>query len=115
MLVLALGVVLVFLSGFVLTRRGSPYNTVVVTVHKLVTLGCVVLLTLAFTTGKATVPAAWPVWALAGLTAASVVALFASGALLSGSRSPAPALRRIHRVVAYLALGAGLALILLTT
>jgi hypothetical protein len=115
MLVLALSVVLVFLSGFVLTRRGSPYNTVVVTVHKLVALGSVVLLTLAFTTGQVTAPEAWYVWALAGLTGATVLSLFASGALLSGSRSPSPPLRRIHRVVPYLALAAGLALMLLTT
>jgi hypothetical protein len=114
MLVLALGVVVVFLSGFALSRRGTPYNIVLVTAHKLTALSSVVLLTLALTSPLKSEPVAWPVWTLAGITTASVVALFASGALLSSSRPRGPAWRQIHRIAPYLALGTGLALVLLT-
>lgn len=115
MLVLALVAVLVFASGFALSHRGAPYSTLLVTGHKLGALGSVVLLTLAFTTSLATAVTAWPVWTLSGVTAVLVVALFASGALLSGSRSPAPAWGRIHRIAPFLLAASGLALILLTT
>jgi hypothetical protein len=115
MLIMALGVILLFVSGLMLSRRGTPYNTVVVTAHKVLALGSVVLLALAFATSLASAPPEWPGWALSAVTAASVVALFASGALLSRSRPPAPNWRRIHRVAPYILLSAGLALVLLTS
>lgn len=114
MLILAVIVVLLFLSGYALSRRGTPYNTLLVTVHKLGALGSVVLLAVALITGLATTTTEWPVWALAAVTAASVVSVLASGAVLSASRSPAPVWGRIHRVAPYIVVAAGLATILLT-
>lgn len=114
MLVLALVAIVVFISGAALSRRGAPYNILLVTVHKLLALGSVVLLALAFVTGLAAAPAVWPAWTLAVVTTLTAMMLFASGAMLSGGRSQNPVWGQMHRIGPYLVVAAGLGLELLT-
>ncbi|MHB1319149.1 MAG: hypothetical protein ACYCYF_11070 [Anaerolineae bacterium] len=113
MLTLALGVVVIFVTGFALARRGAPYSTLLVTAHKLVALGSIVLLALAVGRGLG-LPADWPFWAFAAVSAIAVVVLFASGALLSAGRVANSVWGRVHRIAPYIFVGAGLALILYT-
>lgn len=86
-------------SGVLLTRAGRPYGSLIFNVHKLVALGAVVLTFLAVrnllrqgTLGTVTV-------LLGGVAIISVVALFATGGLLSAREDPARILFTIHRLM----------------
>jgi hypothetical protein len=91
-------------SGFFLTRMGRPYSTVLLTVHKLVSLA--VVGHLGWTVIKAnqvTQLAALPVW-LAGLTVLLFLALIATGGILSASATPPVWVRYGHHLLPYLVL-----------
>lgn len=106
---LAVAVVVVFGTGFRLSRRGRPYATGWLTVHKLVDLAAVVVLgVIAFTAdGEVSLPP--PAWLAAGLTAALLIALFASGGVLSATQKAPTWVLWVHRVAPWLALVAGAA------
>ena len=100
---LAAGVV-VFASGFVLHRAGSPYGSALLNLHKLVDLAAVVALAVMAYRANSASPLPPSVWAVVGVTGALVVALFATGAIASAAKSPARWVLRVHQLAPWLAL-----------
>jgi len=93
----------IFLSGFRLSRSGKPYNGALFNIHKLIALAAAVLFALVLIrTDRAGGLGAGALAAgvVAGLL---LIALFVTGGLLSVEK-PAPAIvKRLHHVMPYLA------------
>jgi hypothetical protein len=100
-------------SGLWLSRAGKPLNAAVFTVHKLIALAAVVVT--ALQTYKAlTIPEAEPIIiALIVVIGLCVVALFATGALMSADKPGYRSLLTIHRIAPLLAIVAGVGVIYL--
>jgi hypothetical protein len=95
---------LIFASGFWLSRAGKPYGVALFTVHKLIALAAVVLL--GWTAWQAHQAAPLAPAQLAALAAALVCALvmFVSGGLLSIEKTMPPFVLLLHKVFPYLTL-----------
>jgi hypothetical protein len=102
-------------SGVWLSRSGKPLNTALFTVHKLIALAAVVAaVTQTYTALKvADIPAI--LIALIILLGLCVVALFATGALMSMNKPAYTVLRTTHQVTLLLAIVVGSAMIYLLT
>lgn len=99
---------LTLLTGVWVTSTGRPLNTVVFTIHKLIALAAVVLTVLALYPAVRAGDARALLTGILVLSGLLILALFASGALLSQA-TPAPlAVLRVHQIAPLLAL-AGLA------
>lgn len=84
-------------SGVWLSRAGRPLNGLLVTLHKLIALAAVVTAGIQFARlMKIASPALGMVFL--GIAAISVLALFASGALLSQVKPAAKIMLRIHQI-----------------
>ena len=98
--------------GFWLSHAGKPYNGLLFNVHKLIALGCVVLVGIQFS--KTLHAPNGLLIALLAVLALCVIVLFASGALMSAGKLDYPLMLTIHRVAPpLLAIAAGLVLYLL--
>jgi hypothetical protein len=104
-------------SGLWLNRAGKPLNAAIFTVHKLIALAAVVVT--ALQTYKAVaIPEVEPIIvalivALIVVIGLCVVALFATGALMSADKPAYRSLRTSHNLAALLAVIAGVAAIYL--
>lgn len=92
------------LSGVALSRAGRPLNTVIFTVHKLVALTTVIVISTNIYKLSRTVDTQTVALAVISVTALLFLALFVSGALLSFERSIPQAALRVHQVLPLLAL-----------
>jgi hypothetical protein len=94
----------IFTSGYFLTRRGKPYNMLVITLHKLVGLATGVFLVSSLLrlhqTGDLNASA---VIALV-ITGISFIVLVVSGSLLSAEREFPPIFSTLHKVFPYFTL-----------
>jgi hypothetical protein len=100
-------------SGFWVAKSGKPYNTAVFTLHKLIALGMTIFATIAVVNVlKVTQiqPVVILLFVLAGL---SILALFATGALMSAQKLAGNAWLLIHRVAPFLLAGSVTAAIFL--
>lgn len=90
--------VLTLILGFWLSSAGKPYNGILFNIHKLVALGAVVATVIQLP--KALDIVALPALVMAGLAVAAVcvVALFASGALMSMGKANYGLLLTVHRI-----------------
>lgn len=84
--------------GFWLSRVGQPYNGLLFNGHKLIALGGVVVtaVQLVRILSSADIPALWI--AVLALAALCVLALFASGALMSAGKLDHALLHTLHRI-----------------
>jgi hypothetical protein len=93
-----LAFLLTLVFGFWLSRVGRPYNGVLFNIHKLLALGAVIAAAVQFSGILRGVPAQ----ALSGVAlvvaGAGVIALFATGALMSLNNPNYALLLNIHRV-----------------
>ena len=89
---------LTLVFGFGLSYVGKPYNGLLFNAHKLIALGAVVLAVLRF----ARIPGSFDSFALIVsllvIAAVCVIALFASGALMSAGKLDGAVMLTIHRV-----------------
>jgi hypothetical protein len=94
--------IVIFASGYWLSRAGKPYSVVVLTVHKLISLAAVVLLviTMAQAQRVATLSA---LELIAGVvTGLFFIALMATGGLLSSDKEMPAVVLRLHQIAPYL-------------
>ncbi len=87
---------LTLVFGFWLSHTWKPYNGLLFNVHKLIALGAVVLAGLQFS--KMLQSPDWLLVALLAAAALCVIALFASGALMSAEKLDYALMLTIHRV-----------------
>ena len=109
-------------SGFWLSRVGKPYNTAIFTIHKLIALMMVIMVSVqiyqlfkgAGTPMGAEIQAPTQIIALGILAGLCALALFVTGALMSIGKPSLAILLTIHQVAPYVGGGAlGLMLYLL--
>ena len=92
----------IFLSGFWLSRNGSPYGTGLLTVHKLISLALFVFLIVTMVqTNKATGLSGLE-WALGIITAVFFIVTILAGGLLSTDLALPTAVLTIHHITPYL-------------
>lgn len=84
--------------GLWLSRAGRPYNGVLFNIHKLLALGAVVVAALQFSSLLKSADTLAPTIALLVAAGAGVIALFATGALMSLNNPNYALLLNIHRV-----------------
>lgn len=100
-------------SGFWVAKTGKPYNTGILTLHKLASLAAVVLTIIFLTKLLKVSPAQVTIILLIIVAGLSVIALFASGGLLSGLKDPAKIWLIIHQISPFLLAGSAVTAILL--
>ena len=102
-------------SGLWLSRSGKPLKTGIFTVHKLIALAAVVVTALQ-TYNALTILDVEPIMiALIVVIGLCVVALFATGALMSAEKTGYRSLLMIHKIAPLLAVVAGILVIYLLT
>ncbi len=98
----AVFVLLMIISGFAVSRIGRPYNGIVFTIHKLISLGTLVYLVINFSRSDREVLFSTPVILVSLFTAILFISLFATGGMLSAMKSPSVLIERIHHILPYL-------------
>ena len=96
--------IIVFASGYVLTQTAKPYGALLLTLHKLIALGAVVLAVVRLVQASRIAPLEATTIIATVFTGIAIVALFATGAILSLEKPAASAVRLIHHVSPYVAL-----------
>lgn len=93
---------LIFLTGFWLSRTGKPYSTLIITLHKLIGLATGVFLIRTVLQARQAAPLD-PTGMVAILVSVVLfVGLVATGGLLSAQSVMPPVVNLIHRVLPYL-------------
>lgn len=109
-----IGFALTLVFGFWMSRAGRPYNGTLFNIHKLIALGTVIITAMQILGLLGIVEAQSFIILLIVATAISVVALFASGALLGIGNMNYTILKTIHNIAPFLAvLAMGLMIYLL--
>jgi hypothetical protein len=98
-----LSFLLIFLSGFWLSRRRKPYSTAILTLHKLIGLAVGVLLIVIVYQGHQAAALGAVEIATIGITVLFFVAAVAAGALLSTNKAMPAIVLRLHQIVPYAA------------
>lgn len=96
---LAVAAIIVFVTGFLLTRAGRPYSAGILTLHKIIDVAAVIFIVVqvvmvARGAGLATID-----WALVGVALLLVIATFATGGILSAGEQAAGWMLAAHRVL----------------
>ena len=102
-MIVGLCVLFTLLSGVWLSHLGRPLNVPVFTIHKLIALGTVILLSAAIHQLRRNGALNAPSTIAVIVTGLLVLSLFVSGALLSTGRQAGLALLTVHRVAPLLA------------
>ena len=106
--------ILTLAFGLWLSRLGKPYNGVLFNIHKLIALGAVVVTAIQMVKLVRGMETQAHVIALLVVAALCVIALFASGALMSAGKLEYNLMLAIHRVAPFvLVVGLGLVMVLL--
>ncbi len=94
--------VVIFASGYWLSRAGKPYSVIVLTIHKLISLAAVVFLVIAMVQSNR-VAALGTIELVAGAVAGLFfLSLIATGGLLSSDKQMPEVVLRLHRIAPYL-------------
>ena len=106
---------LTLVSGVWLSNAGKPYNNAIFTLHKLIALGAVVLAAIQMVKGFKTTGITPVMIGLSIITILAVIALFATGALMSLDKEPYKVWLRIHQVAPVVMAAASAAVFYLLT
>ena len=93
-----IGLVITLIFGFWLSRRGKPYHGLLFNVHKLVALGTVILAAVSVYRLLAIIEIERLAALFLVLAAASAIALFASGALMSAGKGEYHLMKSVHNL-----------------
>ena len=99
-----LGFLVTLAFGFWLSRLGKPYNGLLFNVHKLIALATVILAGLAVYQVLKGADVATMIILLLVLAALSVIALFASGALMSAGKGEYSVMKLVHNISPFILL-----------
>jgi len=94
--------VLIFLSGFWLSRSGKPYPVLVLALHKLITVGTIIYLAINLARANSSTPLGGRPVAALTLTVACFLIMLATGGLLSVDKAMPAIVNRIHQILPYL-------------
>jgi hypothetical protein len=106
-------IVVIFLLGFLLNRSGKPYNMLVFTAHKLISIGAVVYLTVMVLRAHQATPLNTLQWVVVGITVFCFLATILTGGLWSVERTMPGILLKLHQIGPFLTLLSTLAMVYL--
>ncbi len=98
--------VFVFLSGLVLNRKGAPYSTVILTIHKLIALAVLAFLVLSAYRRHQLLPLEGLELAVVLITVLLFVATIATGGALSMNKVMPAIVSQLHMITPFLTVGA---------
>jgi hypothetical protein len=101
--VVILSFFVIFVSGFSMSRSGKPFNGLVASIHKLLSLATVVFLVLLLMRINHLARLSMVEWIVCAIAVLLIVAAIASGSVMMAVES-SPAAHLTHRIVPYLAL-----------
>ena len=90
------------LSGFGLTQSGKPYGVLIFTVHKLLSVGMVVLLGITIRQANQATELGAMGWLAVAVTGIFFLTTVVAGSLLSISDSMPTIVRKLHQITPYL-------------
>lgn len=90
------------LTGFIVNRSGKPYSTLLLTFHKLVSLGALIYLSVNINHAMRIAPVSSIGLAVIILSAVLFIALFATGGMISAMKAPTRAILIVHHLLPYL-------------
>lgn len=93
-----LGFLVTVVFGFWLSRLGKPYNGLLFNVHKLIALATVILVGMAVYQALKVMDVSALIFLLLVIAALSVIALFASGALMSAGKGEYRVMKLAHNI-----------------
>ena len=105
--------IVIFLSGFLLTRIGKPYHMLIITIHKLMGVALGVYLGLRLYRQYQAAGLSSISFVIITVTVLFFILMVATGSLLSAERSFPDGIKLLHRVFPYLTVIATAALIVL--
>lgn len=112
--VTAFGLLVVFGSGYRLSRAGAPYSGLLLSAHKLIAVGVLAFLVTVTLQAQRSAGLPWWSWLAAGLAGAAFLGAIATGGWLSAAGKPPGLVRLLHRVLPWFAaLGCAVVLALL--
>ncbi len=94
--------IVIFLSGFWLSRNGAPYGTGLVTLHKLIALGVFVFLVVTMVQVNKAVGLSNLEWALGIVTAVLFIGTIIMGGLITTNLILPAVVRTLHHITPYL-------------
>ena len=94
----------IFGSGFWLTRSGRPYSTVVVTIHKLISVGAFVYLAVSLYRLNQAAPLSAGMVAAGVITGLFFIGTVATGAMLTAEKPMPAVVLWLHRITPFLTL-----------
>jgi hypothetical protein len=92
----------IILSGFWLSRTGRPLSVIILTIHKLISLGAVVFLAITVYRIHQAAPLNPLQLGLSVLTLLLFITLFATGGMLSTAKTMPAVILKIHQITPYL-------------
>lgn len=98
----ALLFVVIVLSGFWLSRSGKPYNGLVLTIHKLISLAAVVLFVTTMVQSNRAGALSAPALIAGVVTGLFFLSLIGTGGLLSSKLQTPAVVSKLHQVAPYL-------------
>jgi hypothetical protein len=94
---------LIFISGFWLSRSGQPYNGLILTAHKLMAVAAVVLLVIRVIRINKVEGQGGQVFIALGITVLLFLAAIITGGLLSADNKIPAVISTVHKIIPYLA------------
>ena len=94
--------VFILLSGYWLSRTGKPINTVILTIHKLISLGAGVFLGITIYRIHQVTPLSPFEMAVVAVTLLFFIAMVATGGLLSTAKPMPGVILKVHQLMPYL-------------
>jgi hypothetical protein len=91
--------IFIILSGFWLSRTGRPINTIILTIHKLISLGAVVYLGITVYRIQQATPLTPVEIAACAVTLLFFIVMFATGGLLSTTKTMPAVVLKIHQIM----------------
>jgi hypothetical protein len=98
----ALLFIVIFASGYWLSRSGKPYNTLLLTVHKLISVGAFVFLVIILIRAARADSLGAAEGIAGGISGVLFLSLIATGGLLSSDLETAAVVSIVHRIAPYL-------------
>lgn len=103
-LLLIVATMVVFILGYWLRVLGTPYNTILLAIHKLLAVVGIIVVGVHVYKVMQTIEPGGSTYLLIALTLIFAVATLATGGILSAIDSPKPIVLWSHRLLPYLAL-----------
>jgi hypothetical protein len=94
--------VIIFVSGYWLSRSGKPYSVIVLTIHKLISLAAVVFLVVTMIQSHRVAALRVIELVASVVTDLFFLSLIATGGLLSSDRQMPAVVSKLHQITPYL-------------